>query len=232
MTGYTVGPSLRAAAHQFRAAVDATAGLGHPLTTGEMRERRVAELLRPLIPARYALMTEIVVNALGQASRQQDLVLVDSVSASLFSVAGDHAVAPIEGTPASIQVKTNASPGDVADAVENLASFKSLLNDTPRESINQQGKLVTSSAAPWAGVVCLQSKSSPESILESYVEANRGVEPRLRTNALLVASEFAILWMRDPLTNERVWEPERATRAGLLHVGEFSTGLFLFSLLE
>lgn len=89
---YTIGPTLRAAALQFQAALEATSGLGHPLTTGEMRERRLAELFRPMIPMRYALTTGVVVNADGLANRQQDLMLVDTLSAPVFSAAGDMGV--------------------------------------------------------------------------------------------------------------------------------------------
>jgi hypothetical protein len=105
-------------------AVGASSLIQHRLLKGEFRERRVIAGLRSFIPRRYEISSGVVVNASGDHSRQQDVILSDSMTVPPLLAAGDLGVHLVETVRAVIEVKSMATAQTTRDAVMNVASVK------------------------------------------------------------------------------------------------------------
>jgi hypothetical protein len=75
----------------------------------------------------------VVVNSRQEFSRQQDIVLSDTMRAAPFLAAGDLGVHPVELVDGVIEVKSTATSQTVAEAVENIASVKRLASYEMRD---------------------------------------------------------------------------------------------------
>ncbi len=113
-------------------AVAASSLIDHRLLKGEFRERRVIAGLRPFIPRRYEMLSGVVANADREYSRQQDIIISDSMIMPPVLAAGELGVHLIETVSAVIEVKSVATAQAVRDAVETIASVKRLASDGPR----------------------------------------------------------------------------------------------------
>src|SRR5260370_30837111 len=178
-------------------AVAASSLIQHRLLKGELRERRVIAGLRPFIPRRYEMNSGVVVNAEGNFSCQQDIILSDSMVAPPFLAAGELGVHPIETVSAVIEVKSVATAQAMRDAVANIASVKQLASDEPRDFTEIRDAYIGMGQnvdKPFGGVLFLGSDASDEAILDAYVKAIATLAPNDRPNAVVVVDEFALTW--------------------------------------
>jgi hypothetical protein len=155
-------------------AVGASNPISHNLLKGEFRERRVISGLRPFIPRRYEMRSGIVVNTEGIFSRQQDIILSDSMGSPPFLAAGELGVHPIEIVNAVIEVKSVATKQAIRDAVANVVSVKRLLSDEPREHISVRAgrmRFGPDHDKPFGGILFLEGNISNDAIVETYMDA-------------------------------------------------------------
>jgi hypothetical protein len=174
-------------------AVGASSLIQHRLLKGEFRERRVIAGLRPFIPRRYEMSSGVIVNVPGDFSRQQDIILSDSMLVPPFLAAGELGVHPIETVAAVIEVKSVA----VREAVENIASVKQLAPDEPRGFTEIRGAGIgmgETAGKPFGGALFLGSDASDKAILDAYLDATTPLAPNDRPNAMVVVGEFALSW--------------------------------------
>jgi hypothetical protein len=203
-------------------AVGASSLIQHRLLKGEFRERRVIAGLRPFIPRRYEMSSGVVTNANGDFSRQQDIILSDSMLAAPFLAAGELGVHPIEAVSAVIEVKSTATTELVREAVANVATVKRLVSDEPRSfTVIRGGSIGMGEAVekPFGGVLFLGSAASDEALFDAYLEATAVCAPNDRPNAMVVVGEFTLAWGSmaegsDQLTIEPL--PSRGTYGFLL----------------
>jgi hypothetical protein len=172
-------------------------GIQHRLSRGEFRENELAELLRPYIPERFGLGSGEVVNSSGQISRQQDVLITDSVTVAPFIVSGRLGVYPIEAIVASLQVKSRLDAGELTSAIANLTSMKQLLPIGPRP-VTRVGEgmigMGVTTAKPFTAVVAYSAGASVASLIRTLAEASRAQEPPNRTNLVFVLDAFVATW--------------------------------------
>lgn len=175
-------------------------GFDHMLTRGEFREEAFMSALEPHFPTRFALSSGEVVNAAGDHSGQQDVIVSDRSHASPFVSEGRMGSHPIESVHASLQIKSTLRPADVADAVANLVSMKRLQPSEPRDWARVSAGALNfgaTSAKPFAGIVAYRSDGSADRIQERFAEANADLDPLDRVDALVVLNEFTLCWITD-----------------------------------
>jgi hypothetical protein len=80
----------------LRNSPETSGAIGHALTRGEVRESELIEALRPHLPMRYELAKGEVVDAAGQRSRQQDIIISDALTGTPFLASGGMGVFPVE----------------------------------------------------------------------------------------------------------------------------------------
>jgi hypothetical protein len=178
-------------------AVGASSPIQHRLLKGEFRERRVIEGLRPFIPRRYEMSSGVVVNAAGGSSRQQDIILADSMTTPPFLAVGELGVHPIEAVSGVIEVKSIATAQAVLDAVENIATVKRLVSDQPRDVAMIRGGAITMGqtvAKPFGGMLFLGTDAPDEALRDAFIEATTQVGANDRPNAVVVVGKFTLMW--------------------------------------
>lgn len=117
---------------QRKMAIDfeASAQIGHRGDEGTAREGLLREfLMGPYLPPRFQVAqgSSHVVSSSGDKSLQMDVVIVDALNTPRLLDMGGIQHFPLESVYGSIQVKSNLdSARTVADALDNVASFKKL----------------------------------------------------------------------------------------------------------
>jgi len=94
----TLEDGMRKLSLDLRSAFIGSQSVGHNLSKGEFREEELRRLLRPHIPGRFELSSGEVVNATGERSAQQDLIISDSHTSSPFLTSGAFGVHPVEAS--------------------------------------------------------------------------------------------------------------------------------------
>lgn len=106
-----------------------------PTDRGEKREEAIRSFLRSKLPRRYGVSKGYVVSSKGVQSRQCDVIIYDAGSSPIFYSAPNHEVFPVESVYGVIEVKSKLGKPELADAIENIKSFKQVprkeLTDVP-----------------------------------------------------------------------------------------------------
>jgi hypothetical protein len=183
---------------RLRASLGASGPLADSLTKGEMREEDVVAAFRPHLPGRYDLVKGVVINADGEESDPQDLILVDTSVLPTLLGSGNTRVVPVEGVVGVVQIKSRATAASVEHAVHNLASAKRLLTGKVRYGFPPSGAARPdpqfTPATFFAGALFLSKRGKDQSLAEAYSRAVIRVEPRERCDAFCVVDKFSILW--------------------------------------
>ena len=228
--------ALRGLSMRLRASLGASSVLSDSLTKGELREEDIVAAFRPFVPHRYDIVKGIVISPDGDESDPQDIIIYDTSVVPTVLGAGNTRVVPIEGVVAVIQVKSNASKENIAGAVANLASAKTLLPRQPRyaPSSREPGWQETD-ASFFAGALFLGSSLRPETVAARYGEESMKRDPRGRCDAIVVVDQLAILWgdpSAQPPGLHFAFRGEQAEAPLWLQGGEDSLLFFYLSFME
>jgi hypothetical protein len=103
--------------------------LKHPGLTGTAREILVRELIRPLLPPHISIGTGKIVDHVGHASDEIDIVLYDRsvLPPLLYGQAGTLGVFPVEACLYAIQVKSTSSLSNLRDVIRQGRSLADLV---------------------------------------------------------------------------------------------------------
>jgi hypothetical protein len=179
----------------------------------------------------------VVVNAAGDESDPQDLLLLDSATLPALAGTAHTRAVPVEGVVATIQVKSRATPGAIRRALANVASSKRLLPEVarvaPRPGAEEPAWWGTTSSH-FGGLLFLDSKSSDTALMDGFCVAALQMPLRERCDALCVLDRFAILW-GDPARGTGLHLTSRAEQAEtpvVLHAGADSLLFFYMTLAE
>lgn len=101
----------------------------HPGEIGRSREDKVKQFLDRYLPKAFVTSRGFLVSADNVASPQTDLLIADRFWGTSLNSDLDNPYWLIESTYASIEVKTDLSPDDIADSIKKCRRFKSLRRD-------------------------------------------------------------------------------------------------------
>jgi len=97
-----------------------------PLDVGEGREIVLRTFLKDYLPKRFGVDPGFVIDALGNVSKQIDVVIYDIGNAPVFKVIKDKKVFPVECVCAIGEVKSYLGKQELKDALEKIHSVKRL----------------------------------------------------------------------------------------------------------
>lgn len=98
----------------------------HQGLKGNGNEAILRELLQKYLPRKYGVGSGVVVDHLGNQSKQCDLIIYDAVQyPALLSLSNVHFF-PVETVYATIEVKTTLNSREAQKALDNIASVRSL----------------------------------------------------------------------------------------------------------
>src|SRR6266566_2884971 len=112
---------------KLRSEVDSINNLfQHQGLKGAGNENALRDLLRKFIPKQYGVGTGVVIDRNGKQSRQCDIIIYDTLLyPSLLTLTGQHFF-PIDIVYATIEVKTTLTSDTTKEAIENIASVRTL----------------------------------------------------------------------------------------------------------
>jgi Domain of unknown function (DUF6602) len=230
--------ALRQVSDRLRSSFEATGVVEHALTKGEYREDEATNAFRPLIPARYNLTKGVIFNASGEQSKQQDIIITDTNVVSAFISSGTLGFHPIEAVVGTLQIKSRADPDEIRDGVKNIASMKKLLPGSStrigRLPLYDGGQKVwEGNSTPFGGILCLTSRSKPETLGNTFYEACTGLTLRNRPNALVVLNEFAMMWGEETESGPRTnIVPKPESQCLMFEAAENTLLFFYYALAE
>ncbi len=126
MNDFSLEAMLKASGKRMR---DDLAGrlIPHPAELGTDREEVIRQFLRAYLPKRFEVSTGFVFDSAGNASKQLDIVISNSLICPRFETAGGKRFFPCESVVAVGQVKSSLTASDdFQKALANLESAKSL----------------------------------------------------------------------------------------------------------
>jgi hypothetical protein len=185
----------------LRDSLETSGAIGHALTRGEVRESEVIEALRPYLPMRYDLAKGEVIDAAGQRSRQQDIIISDALTGTPFLASGGMGVFPVEIVFAVLQIKSEIKPSTVAEAVENVVSAKRLASSEPRtQGVVTSGTNIqiggATDAKPFGAIFAFSATNDLREIAQSFFTACLEIElPQDRPDALVVVDQALVAWV-------------------------------------
>lgn len=213
----------------LRESLETSGAIGHALTRGEVRESEVIAGLRPHIPERFEVASGEVINAEGQRSLQQDVIIADKLIGTPFLATGGIGVFPIEIVYGVLQVKSSISPSEIAEAVENIRSVKTLIPDGSRMArpIGPMPMATSTIGKPYGGIVAFSASSDLVKLGQAFIDANAAIPAsENRCDALVVIDRALIAW----LDNNKQFLVPSALNARSLAVAEGPDALLQFYL--
>ena len=170
----------------------------HPRDVGSVRERILHKFLTKtgLLPKRYAVSNTSVraVSTTGHASHELDILIYDPLdSVSLMKRENTFEVLPIESAYCAIQIKSKLGRGEIKDAFENIASFKTLNRNgsmTP-EFITGPGPI---SQRGFGLIFAYESELAWDELITQIKECAVETEPSLWSNGIFILSKGYVLF--------------------------------------
>ncbi len=110
------------------AAARHAAAIDHPGLVGSIREILVRELLQPILPPNIGIGTGKIVDHVGVASAEIDIVIYDRalMPPLLYGASGDPGVFPVEACIYAIQMKSTSSATNLSQVIEQGRSLGQL----------------------------------------------------------------------------------------------------------
>lgn len=98
------------------------------VASGNYHEEIIRTVLRNFLTKRYSVKTGFIYKSGGEISKQLDILIIDETSpAAYLFQEGDFAIVIPEAVMAILEVKTTLKAPDFDEALENIASAKSLM---------------------------------------------------------------------------------------------------------
>lgn len=172
-----------------------TSQVSHNGGKGTLREDAFASFLRDYLPSRYAVGRGEVVSARNRISGQLDVVVYDPSHCPTLLKSSSHAVFPVESVFGVVSIKSTLASPELADAYENIASVKRLVDQRSFQLSPTAGMSVGMAAPQIVGVVfAYQGGRSLEAIAEqtAMLDAGLGANIRFRPDFVVVLGEGII----------------------------------------
>jgi hypothetical protein len=106
----------------------------HPGEQGGIRERRVADFLRRMLPKRYGIGTGHIIDSNGTISSQVDIIIYDAIDGIHLPLDSYYSLFPCESVCATIEVKSTLSTSTITDCVRGSTKIFNLAR------LNSDGK--------------------------------------------------------------------------------------------
>ena len=175
---------------EFRKATE----ISHPGGKGGFREDAFKTFLEMYLPKRYAVGSGEVISPENRVSGQLDIVIYDPSHCPALITSTSHAVFPIESVYGVISMKSHLDSRELADAYENIATLKQILDRNSFQLNPIPGmSMGMSFPMPITGVIAYAANRSLEAIAEQAKMLDRKLgDMSLRPDFLAVIGQGII----------------------------------------
>lgn len=174
MTLYDV---IKTATPKLEAEYNMSKIVQHSASKGALREFLLREIIKPFLPKRYGLCNGECFDSHDGVSKQLDVIVYDD----LFSYAvpmGEYYMMPFESAYGEIEVKSMLNKEAFFESIENIASFKSLIKETPEDCQVLPNLAIEIDGIKWNktgftkpfGVVFAYDSMEPKTVLNYFRE--------------------------------------------------------------
>lgn len=197
MTLYDV---IKAAVPKLEAEYNMSKVVNHSASKGALREYLLKEIIRPFLPKRYGLCNGECFDSHNGVSKQLDVIVYDD----LFSYAipmGDYYMMPFESAYGEIEVKSMLNRETFLESINNIASFKSLIKETPENCQVLPNLAIEIDGIKWNktgfakpfGIVFAYDSVAPETVL-SYFHEIKPLNPSLMPDMIVLLKQKTIIF--------------------------------------
>jgi hypothetical protein len=188
---------LRAGDLALRTELRRSSAIQHATTKGSVRERALKPLARQLFPRRLEITSGEIMNAAGDRSRAQDLIIYDPNVVAGWQVDEVDALIPTEAVVATIEVKSGAARRDVEQASINLASVKTVFGHRPRAGLAGDLLIDETTARPLGIALFYDANRAWTGFVRDVLDAIRIQDPELRPDIFVLPGIGAVTWPPD-----------------------------------
>jgi len=181
---------MRELTAQLHSDLRLTATVAHNGSMGSARERVVRNRLGPYLPSQFVTATGTAINTKGGRSRELDAMIIDGTAGRPFVNVGGESVVPVELIHGCLQIKTNVTPSNIGDGVENLASLLRLYPSETRPSLACDVIQDISRQRPLTAIIAYTASKDDRDLFEAFVEANLRQPRAAQVECLLVLGRF------------------------------------------
>lgn len=212
--------SLRGARKQYA---------NHSASIGEAAEGAFRGFLAKRLPHAFAVGEGFVFEHGGRRGLQQDIVIYDNLHHPLLVSEGRQGLFPSDTVVATVEVKANLTEQDIYDAVNKIASVKSLKR-TVRNQI--AGTLSGRNVIPLRGYIFAYGTRfrKAKTVAEHLADAVGKHPPELRPDFMLVQDKWWFDWVNKDRKSAKPLEMPTALRVA--YVGEYGLLQFWTRLME
>lgn len=205
--------------------------IGHSGEKGAFREFFLTEVLRPLLPAQFALGSGIIVDSTGKQSMQTDLLIYSTYLAPVILKAEGHGIYPIDSVLAVLEVKSILKTTDY----KQIVSAAELLHPEGKNALKivSPGKLEKRNTTyPLFGVVAYTSntKSSEVEHLNNCLNEKENLEKQRDSVRLICVLDKELWWWKDndwiKANIEQMAEDEQTVEIGIRFLRTFLSRLY------
>jgi len=155
-------------------------------------------------------------NATGERSRAQDLIVYDPNVVAGWQVDDSDAIVPAEAVVATIEVKSGAARKDVRQASTNLASVKSVFGDRQRSGLAGDLLVDDTTARPLGIAIFYDADRAWTGFTGDVLDAVRTADPELRPDIFVIPGVGAMTWPPDE-HGKPMWGRSAADEMLVLH---------------
>lgn len=109
----------------LQSSYDSLALIEHKVTSGSGREKQIFDILKYLLPKRFALETNVVIiNSEGTETKKFDGAIIDSNNWPMLFADGNLVVSPIESIKIAFEVKSNLVTAELVKIFEEAENIR------------------------------------------------------------------------------------------------------------
>lgn len=201
--------SLKAARKQYTS---------HSASIGEAAEGAFRDFLEQRLPRAFAVGQGFVFEPGGKRGLQQDIVIYDNLHHPMLVSEGKQGLFPTDTVVAIFEVKSTIDKQEIRDAVNKIASVKSL-----KRSVRNQitGTLSGKNVIPLRGYIFAYGTrfKKARTVAEHLADAVEEHSPELRPDFMLVQDKWWFDWIGNDGKNAKPSDTPAALR--VVHVKEY-----------
>ena len=197
MTLYDV---IKTATPKLEAEYNMSKIVQHSASKGALREFLLREIIKPFLPKIYGLCNGECFDSHDGVSKQLDVIVYDD----LFSYAvpmGEYYMMPFESAYGEIEVKSMLNKEAFFESIENIASFKSLIKETPEDCQVLPNLAIEIDGIKWNktgftkpfGVVFAYDSMEPKTVL-NYFHEIKPLNPSLMPDMIVLLKKKTIIF--------------------------------------
>lgn len=172
----------------------------HSASKGALREFLLREIIRPFLPKRYGLCNGECFDSHDGVSKQLDVIVYDDLFAYAVPM-GEYYMMPFESAYGEIEVKSMLNKEAFFESIENIASFKSLIKETPEDCQVLPNLAIEIDGIKWNktgftkpfGVVFAYDSVEPKTVL-NYFHEIKPLNPSLMPDMIVLLKKKTIIF--------------------------------------